>query len=701
MTAISTALPSLVPRLIWGLAARSEGLLAGYQIAEALYHATLHMHPSERGSRVYKLYNTILAQTRLAQTTFQGVDGITIFLCARRVLEQVRGRSPSFASYSATRAQESAWAIALTGVVCALAMGLLKTIHRSLPHETTQGNTDRLNYTATLGWNTRQLSLQAPQMARILLEVALACLSKHPFWSACGAVASTASLINTLRIRQLSVTATLNQERQDAIGRHQSAEQQRLSPTPLWQDPYFTPWPDPTYAYIAQATVTTQFLSPAAVDEECLICLESLANTPTANPCPNEHPLHMRCLSEQLANCMQTLAHNNGLRTTKVTVQDELGRRMHEYYRHRVEINASDLNQLFQCSQCRAPILFEPVIEDALVHCDYRGAKDAKLAESLTIIDPSRAPLFARLCTAYNVAQAVLARLYRYPELAPHLWSIQKLSLAFDLIEFSHTLYALHQKMKTKRYGTEERNLTFSFKYVAGAVSLLALSCLAVKGLGRFLYPHALLKELVSTSNALDIRWDAPRIYFAIQSLALSRAVASFALSFFSSQARQDRFNALANLCTAAGLSQLRWLCVTKTLLNPLAHAASTGGLISGLLNKKNVKQLEMDCFFMVPSSCAFHREHLRSVVHAISDYTRQMFDASHWTFDWSVITRNGVRSDSIYLGVQLKSRALASCTCTLLPQMTDSTMRAFVHITRYFFGVDFRTFSGWVRVYG
>src|SRR4029079_1286670 len=97
-----------------------------------------------------------------------------------------------------------------------------------------------------------------------------------------------------------------------------------------------------------------------------------------------------------------------------------------------------------------------PVCQDIPVHneCDIEvedqlhGHFDANVIIDRPPVD--RQELFETIYAIYNVAQAALAYLQTYTELAGAIFKIQKVLLVFDVIGYALTAYYLYKNVNKK-----------------------------------------------------------------------------------------------------------------------------------------------------------------------------------------------------------------------------------------------------------
>lgn len=297
--------------------------------------------------------------------------------------------------------------------------------------------------------------------------------------------------------------------------------------------------------------------------------------------------------------------------------------------------------------------------------------------------------LFEKSYTAYNVVQAGLAYLQKYPELTSLTLKIQKVFTIVDLLGLAATSVILYQK-QTKKF---EKSHPKAFK-VAAALSIAALGALSygfVRGLNAYLTPTQTLKDALvrfdpTILKGINVDFASPLSHQLMQSLYVCRIVTSFALSFFSQNQMLGMTSAFSQAFSLFRISQLKWINVVQNLEYPLQVIKAAGGKIA--VDPKYFKQMISRFSFMVHNSCTQNSTHLHSTLKSIFNYVSlKRFENSFWD-DWHstsrfvnfgysrhLVTTTWARTSFKYFRALVVRNPLEPCDCTLSPELVSAQM--------------------------
>lgn len=389
---------------------------------------------------------------------------------------------------------------------------------------------------------------------------------------------------------------------------------------------------------IKELSVAYNMLLLTGAEENCAICWGDQAYI---SFCSN-HIFHQHCLDDMIKTKSDFFLKDGHIcRTETKNYSDGTGTT------HSYSVKIPE-NNLPSCPLCRA---FPPQnsCEISVQDADY-GTFNANV--HLTRAPVNNQSLHEKICMTYSLIAAGLAYFERYPELAPTIFKIQKFLIVGDVITLGMTTYHL--------MGKDELNN----RQGALTIGSVALACLAVLGLTVYLRPTLVLKDLLKVSpdalQKITLKWSSPFIYKVMQFLSVTRILATFALSFFSTQRKTNLVSTVAQILTLFRLSQLRFI----NLRYAWDH---TFGL----------KNLTVNSYFIIPSSCSQEAMHLQSAVNTIYNYIHHLFDKAKWEPWWMVYKTNYVETGrKFFYKVFLNNPILKSCECSLMLSLENLTIK-------------------------
>lgn len=644
---IPLASPSLIPQLIHagGAQVSWEGVFAALNAMEAGFYGSLRGGVQSTGRVVNWMRETSIAYIQTIQILFNLVNTSIVLYSAKKLLEEVQVK------FSASDISKNAMPGMFASVPIALATGAALTtavflIHRlyspSLHSKQTVG---QVNVDEALSF--QQQAAKVLHISKLVLNVALACFAKNRMWLALSIAATGYSLYKNMQIKWMTFSRVFPYQSQNP----------QVPITQLKAD----------YHVLALPPGAT------ALQEKCAICQDDDEQVDAAF-CAN-HVFHRNCVAD--LSCSKSDSFLNNPKITKIATEHYTNG-VYTHTSHSYSISVSQDN-FPSCPICRdIPLQNDCDIE---VTDGMHGKFDASVTIERPPVD--RQYLFENLYAIYSVAQAGLAYLQTYHELAGAIFKIQKVMLITDVIGYAATAYYLYNKVNEKF--NPQDSISFKVATVAAFTAAAVLSYFAVLKVNAYLRSSLVLKEILAQLNispdilkTIDISWNSPLSHQLMQVLYINRMVSIAALSFFSEQRKTNLLSAAAQLASFAGVSNLKWIELVQTLEWPLQKVAATGGTLLGYLHGKSLKNLTMTSHYLVSSSCAASQAHLQAALQSIYTYTSNFFNGSTWRNYWLVTYTNGIETGrKLYYAVTLQNSPIDPCACGLTPTLTDFTIRA------------------------
>ena len=622
---IPQASPSLVPQVIFALGAHVslESCMAVANGAEAGFYALLRGGSQTTSKLVNWIRETSVAHVYRIQLVFNLVNTCFILVAAKKLLEEAQKKfSASEIDPSKSPGIFASIPVAL-GVTSTVALAVY-LIHRFLskPAEPSQ-TVGQVEISET--FNVQQKIAKVLQITKLVITFALAFFTKNRVLLILSAGSAAYSLYKNMDIKWMTFSRTF----------------------PFWSNNPQVPVTQLKATY----NVLALPLDEGVAEETCEICQDRDEQVDMAF-CAH-HVFHRACVADLAVSKSDSFINNPKILKTAT---DNYHNGHYTHTSHDYSITVSEDN----FPAC-------PVCQEIPYHngCDIEvtDAVHGHFDASVTIERPptNRQYLFENLYAIYNVAQAALAYLQTYSELAGAIFTIQKVMVIFDVIGYALTAYYLYKNLNEK-FNAQDK-LWIKMAIVASLVAFAAVSYFAVLQINAYLKSAVVLKDLLrqldlspDILSTIEIDWKGPLSRQLMQTLYVNRIVSLVALSFFSDQWKTNLLSVAAQLGSFIGISKLNWIEITQTV-------ATTSS---------RIKSFSVTCHFLVDRVCAAP-DHLLSSLQSIVNYTSRFFDGSTWQTYWREYYYENIKLTSkLYYSFYLHQNPIESCTCGLIPTLTD-----------------------------
>lgn len=643
MTTIAPAVPSPIPQLVFSLGSQftPEAVSATSSTFEGGFYASLRAG-SAQSSRIVKwIRESTVSRIHEIQTVFNAVNTLIVVYYANKFVGEIQNRFQfsvvdltstwTFSTLSGVLVKVTAFTLPVvlaTGT--AFAVGML-FMDRFFKDPATNEISEKMT--------SQQGIAELLHVTKLVLNIGLACMAKNRFCFLVGLVGSGYSLLKNSSIQWL-----------------QLPRQFRIQSSDL---------PD-----TRGATITYKMLAlePEAsmMDESCVICLDKQTDMVF---CAN-HVFHKQCIKQLVATKSEDSM--KGWQITRcITTNKQTGAKKCSY-----SITVPEQN-LISCPLCRDLPLQNNC--DIVIHDSTFGNRQADVTIQRQKDNQS---LFEKFYTAYNIVQASVAYLQKYPELAAGIYTIQQVMLAADIFGLLATAHYLQKRVKEKLNISAESlsEAMYPIAAVATFVAVGALSYFIVLQTNAYLQSALILKDILAQLEispdilkTMDVQWASATM---LQSLYLMRMTMSVALVFFSKQRLLSLWNVAAQAFSLTAISRLKWIVFSQTLTDyPLKKIFSEGGTHTSNLNERNLLSLTVKAEFLVNSSCTKEAHHVKSVLKSMYSYMSKLLDKSHWNRRLQVTYTNSATRYKIYYSVNLQNNPVLPCDCTLIPNLTELSM--------------------------
>lgn len=639
---IPIAQHSQVPQWIFAAASKvtHEGLLAASSFLEAGFYTSLVGIKPEKLPRLVKwIQETCIAHIQSIQFIFNAIHVAGVVYYSNQLVNVLLKH---FYSTSAPTANWQDWTIHT------LAMGLVVGACATLGNALWKKLAPASNHVQEIDGVriAKNASFQQKfhgicQIATMVLNFALTCLTGGSFAYALTFMTSGYTLLKGRKLKWISIS------RDGALN---------------------VPFPNGGAVTGAKATYNMLALPAQAPDQdnpdECPICMQDYDDENIRMAFCAHHLFCQTCIVRIAKDRSPFLLERaNYLKTS--TTKDG-----HTTHRYTVTISADNLPK---CPMCNTP----PQHNDLDVQVrdiDAFRVRGVFNASVRIIRNIDRQYLFENLYAIYNVVQAGLSYLQKYPELAAIIFKVQQCMLITDFIGYViSTRYAYkHTKAKLQEKGYQFQNsYLFTVGSLATVVAMAALSYYAVLQMNNYLKPAFILKDLLAklpispeVLQTIDISWRSPLSHRIMQALYINRIVSSLALSFFSKKRTTNLISVASQIVGMVGISQLRWIELTQLL------KCSYDDIIYEQGRFYRLKSFKLISHFLVDPSCTKESFHLQSTVQSIYRYTSALLTNNQWSHGLQVIRNNyGVEVYSrLAYAVKLPNLSLEACGCTLTP---------------------------------
>ncbi|MCI0381486.1 MAG: hypothetical protein L0207_00310 [Chlamydiae bacterium] len=623
-----------------------EAILASCTGVESIFYTSLNVNSSNTPKLVKFIREQSVAYINEIQTVFNAVNMGANLLISMKLMNEINKK------YSISR-------IKMAGTFFTLFVISNFFIWRHY-RDSVLETKDQIQVSTSR--RVQQKIAQTIHLTHIILNLALTYFSQGRFWCLFNAVGSGYSFWKNSQVKWLSFSRTFTfSNRKDNFPSLPMFSRIRISETKI------------TYNMIV--------LPHSGNEVDCSICLDEGASNAF---CIN-HLFHQNCLIDLVTTKSESFANS------AMYIRKDTNRYTNGAYTGTTRTYSVDIPQenLPSCPNCR-DFPLQNYCEILVTDADY-GKFNATV--NITGRNFNRQPLFERLYLAYNIAQAGLSYLQKYPELAATIYKIQQFIMVFDIAGLASTIYFLHERMREKF--REMDTAQFEIFAAFTGVALAALSYLAVLAINSYSRPNLILKDILGNLQIspeilqkTKISWGSPLVYQAMQWLYLCRMVTSFALSFFSKNQTLCLLSGAAQSFSLFNISKLRWIKFVQDLEWPLKKVVSAEGKLDPSVNQTSLKNLTINSEFMVHPPCLNEPTHLQSTVKSIYDYMDKLFQKSFWKRYWTIYMTNGVETKrEMTYSVDLVNSSLPPCACTLEPHL----------INIWLTGVD--ATYGWVKI--
>lgn len=448
-------------------------------------------------------------------------------------------------------------------------------------------------------------------------------------------------------------------------------------------------------------------------DSDCSVCLNP---SPNFYFCQNHHIFHGDCTVGFIyakSNYFNSRAHY--LRTD-------------QYVRHQYQITSTYQGSSYtvtipeknlpQCPECRDTPqhgFFEVEVDDA-TYGKFSAEVVIPNSKLRTVNHLLSFPLLNKLTAFFTVFQTALAHVQRRPEVSLIVFKAQKFLIISDLIimfknywELCSILSKKSEALYKKRNQPAQENKVF-LKILPIVTSVAVLvSSIALTALGIFLVKKSLpknvnlteiLSKFVSSEEMKNVsaKWDWPIFHTIIQFLYVNRVVSELALVFFSSKPLTHLSYAMLQLFSLYRFSQLKWIKLEKTALQPLFNIAAQDTLGKALSDnfRQCVTEVTTTLRFFVPpyfvrgstlSFCQNEASHIQSIMKSIYAYSTKLFQNSVWSRDLFHPKRYEIK---------LQQPLLDNCSCHIKPVLDSIIMK--VTSIGWYYGHIKQTFIGFIK---
>lgn len=449
----------------------------------------------------------------------------------------------------------------------------------------------------SIGFNLpfSQLLAQQLYLARMILNVALVCLSNYRALSAISLGAQIYSSIQLYQLKWLALTR------------------------------FFPVGPDSRY--VKQIDVTYRcLLTPATHKKPEDICAICQHDEPDSYFC-SYHPFHDSCMALQIYT--KSSAFGDVDRVNKTTLYDKNSKS----YSYDIEIQEQNLPRCpYKCLECY-PFhgFFDAVVHDKILKKHFPARVHVT---GHTFIPVAILPRFMEgLNLVYNAFQATLATFQKlHPELAGQILFAQRVMLLTDSIALARDSLQLYwqQENDTK---PQEQKIKAAALSILGALGILLIS---IK-----MKPSFDLKKSLALSpeqlKCVNVFWAAPRIH-RLSQLIFTARIALNIFSAFLTEKQQRGLHIVAAFLqslTLYKISQLPWLKFERTFKNP---EGSIWAQKSG--NQHSLNELTIGSHILLQEPVSSTT--VSPTIQSIYNYFTSYFNGSKNWYSYWIVTKRG-----------------------------------------------------------
>lgn len=622
---IPAAVHSQIPQWICAAASKItwENTLA-YSLAcssglEALFHASL-VGGVQTNKYIRWVRDTCVTHFKIIQNLFTAANAVSIIYTSARIANELNKKFHITEIVLNSSLQDCTMkmlpVLLGSGACITLGIALWKTSTPSLMPARQQTIPAKpllpaCNVDITEDLSKQQQIARLCHIIKIVLNISLTCLTASPLGCVMTLATSAYTLLKNRKLTRINLAFNIP-----------------ASPvTPM-------PYPDVTSMRVTYRMLKLP-VPESAFSNECRVCREN--DVGKVAFCVN-HLFCQNCVIRHILDQDRTLYVRNAQGTSDPTTyskfhlilrsSDYLRILRHDRDRTSYSISVPHEN-LPNCPDCRAassPYHTLDVEMQEAQNKTFNARVRIKPPVDAPVVTPSnKQTLFANLYAAYNVVQAGLSYLQKYPELAATLFKVQQVMMITDIIGYAYTTHSLYKRIEAK-LGLKNPVAVKAFKVaaLATAVAVMALSYYVTLQINTYLQSAIVLKDLLAklpiapqVLKNIDISWNSPLSYRLIQSLYINRIVSTVALAFFSTERKAHLLSAAAQIAGLVGTFKLRWIEMAQ-----LDHCNQNAKLIA---------------HFLVDPSCTLEPTHLQSAVQSIYQCVNKLLDKATWHSYWWV----------------------------------------------------------------
>lgn len=511
---------------------------------EALFYRSLVGKPQTNPLKEWAR-RTCIARIDAVQSIFNAINAATIIYYTARVFcalqEKCQITHVLFNSSLPNLILKSLPATLGTGGLIALSIAIWTKSHPTPVRETTVTKNEQGESFLELRTFEYPSSLQQfgrlYHVTKIVFNIALICLTASPLVCAITLATSGYSLLKNMNIKWRYFLREMNTSQM---------------PIPTMTAVLVT------YRFLVLPRATSAPATPAisapTTPEDCSICLENIENNIQRKPfCQEHHIIHLSCITDYIISKFNTSIFQRPTFTKSGN-------------RYSATIPQEDLPT---CPNCRDVPSLDIMVKEG--NNTYNASVKITGRPSLSSPPISKQALFANLHAAYNIVQAGLSYLQKYPEFAATVFKIQQVMMITDIIGYAYTTHTLYKRIEAKL--KMENSVVFKVAALTTLVAVAALSYYVTLQINTYLQSTIVLKDLLAklpiapeTLKNIEIGWHSPLSQRLIQSLYINRIVSTVALAFFSTEHKAHLLSAAAQISSLVGISRLRWIELSQLL---------------------------------------------------------------------------------------------------------------------------------------
>ncbi len=449
-----------------------------------------------------------------------------------------------------------------------------------------------------------QKNAKTLHIAKVVLNLGLASLSKNRFYFLVNALGTGYSLFKNSKIKWFVFTKE----------------------TPI-NDPNFN-----------KKTTTYKMLEIRAEnfggEDKCAICYDDQITD--ANPAIYvcmKHVFHRDCFKGQLENGNQNLLNS---RISSHSTKHYKSYVSAQTYTHTTTsyLTTFEKKNLPACSVCTLlPSKYSTSVEISGI--GHRANVKVCLPPPV-----KKSDLFEKAYAIYNIAQACLNYLQTYSEFSPTIFKINQFMIFTDLLALGFTFVRINEKLE------ENKTHDARFKVMACSIATSTLPYFTLYDLNKYVKPLKLNKYIPN----IDAKWKNYTSHEVMKFLYIARIISTLALSYLSSNKKVNFLNIASLAASLFNSLKLRWISVSMCFKPAYDKLIETSSLIFsnasyvdslGKFYYKSINstaKFKVISNFMVAPSQVQDKEYLQSISQLIHEYANNLFKDYTWS---TVLVRN------------------------------------------------------------